>query len=122
MEGKCVLFKTFGGVDAISLCILSKDIDENAHTISLLLGSFGGINLEDIAAPRCFEIERKLKEISDIPIAVQQLSFLQHLQMLSELFTKTSRILPLLHQVLELQVLQLLNYLSLVAYIQLKLS
>ncbi|KAK8880990.1 hypothetical protein M9Y10_003699 [Tritrichomonas musculus] len=69
MEGKCVLFKTFGGVDAISLCIRSKDIDENAHTISLLLGSFGGINLEDIAAPRCFEIERKLKEISDIPIA-----------------------------------------------------
>lgn len=68
MEGKCVLFKTFGGVDAISLCIRSKDIDENAHTISLLLGSFGGINLEDIAAPRCFEIERKLKEISDIPI------------------------------------------------------
>ena len=68
MEGKCVLFKTFGDVDAIPLCVRSKDVDEIVHTISLLLGSFGGVNLEDIAAPRCFEIERRLKEISDIPI------------------------------------------------------
>lgn len=68
MEGKCVLFKTFGDVDAIPLCIRSKNVDEIVHTVSLLLGSFGGVNLEDIAAPRCFEIERKLKEISDIPI------------------------------------------------------
>ena len=68
MEGKCVLFKAFGGVDAIPLCIRSHDIDEIVHNIALLAGSFGGINLEDIAAPRCFEIERKLKERCDIPI------------------------------------------------------
>ena len=68
MEGKCVLFKEFGGVDAIPLCIRSKDVDEIVKTIALLSGSFGGINLEDIAAPRCFEIERKLKECTDIPI------------------------------------------------------
>ncbi len=68
MEGKCVLFKEFGGVDAIPLCIKSKDVDEIVNCISLLSGSFGGINLEDIAAPRCFEIERKLKEKCDIPI------------------------------------------------------
>jgi len=68
MEGKCVLFKHFGGVDAVPLCIRSKDVDEIVHTIALLSGSFGAINLEDIAAPRCFEIERKLKQISDIPI------------------------------------------------------
>ena len=68
MEGKCLLFKTYGDVDAIPLCIRSKDVDEIVRTVSLLLGSFGGVNLEDIAAPRCFEIERKLKEIADIPI------------------------------------------------------
>ena len=68
MEGKCVLFKAFGGVDAIPLCVRSKDVDEIVRTIELLQGSFGGINLEDIAAPRCFEIERKLKERCDIPI------------------------------------------------------
>lgn len=68
MEGKCVLFKTFGGVDAIPLCVRSKDVDEIVQTVSLLAGSFGGINLEDISAPRCFEIERRLKEICDIPI------------------------------------------------------
>ncbi len=68
MEGKCVLFKEFGGVDAIPLCIRSKDVDEIVHTVELLAGSFGGINLEDISAPRCFEIERKLKECCDIPI------------------------------------------------------
>ncbi|MCD7997734.1 MAG: NAD-dependent malic enzyme [Clostridiales bacterium] len=68
MEGKCVLFKAFGDVDAIPLCIRSKDVDEIVHTVSLLAGSFGGINLEDIAAPRCFEIERKLKECCDIPV------------------------------------------------------
>ncbi len=68
MEGKCVLFKEFGGVDAIPLCIKSKDVDEIVNCISLLSGSFGGINLEDIAAPRCFEIERKLKEKCDIPV------------------------------------------------------
>ena len=68
MEGKCVLFKSFGGVDAFPLCIRSKDVDEIVNTIYLLSGSFGGINLEDIAAPRCFEIERKLKEKCDIPI------------------------------------------------------
>lgn len=66
MEGKCVLFKEFGGVDAIPLCIRSRDVDTIVNTISLLAGSFGGINLEDIAAPRCFEIERKLKEKCDI--------------------------------------------------------
>jgi malate dehydrogenase (oxaloacetate-decarboxylating) len=68
MEGKCVLFKTFGGVDAIPLCVKSKDVDEIVNTIALLEGSFGGINLEDIAAPRCFEIEKKLKERCSIPI------------------------------------------------------
>ena len=68
MEGKCVLFKEFGGVDAIPLCIRSKDVDEIVHTVALLAGSFGGINLEDISAPRCFEIEQKLKECTDIPI------------------------------------------------------
>ena len=68
MEGKCVLFKSFGGVDAIPLCIRSKDVDEIVDTVALLAGSFGGINLEDISAPRCFEIERKLKERCDIPI------------------------------------------------------
>ena len=68
MEGKCVLFKAFGGVDAIPLCVRSKDVDEIVNTVALLAGSFGGVNLEDIAAPRCFEIERKLKERSDIPI------------------------------------------------------
>ncbi|MBQ4366193.1 MAG: NAD-dependent malic enzyme, partial [Clostridia bacterium] len=68
MEGKCVLFKAFGGVDAIPLCVRSKDVDEIVHTVALLAGSFGGVNLEDISAPRCFEIERKLKECTDIPI------------------------------------------------------
>ena len=68
MEGKCVLFKAFGGVDAIPLCIRSHDVDEIVNTVALLSGSFGGVNLEDIAAPRCFEIERKLKERCDIPI------------------------------------------------------
>lgn len=68
MEGKCVLFKEFAGVNAIPLCIKSKDVDEIVHTVSLLSGSFGGINLEDIAAPRCFEIERKLKKVCDIPV------------------------------------------------------
>ena len=68
MEGKCVLFKAFGGVDAIPLCIRSKDVDDIVNTVALLAGSFGGVNLEDIAAPRCFEIERKLKERCDIPI------------------------------------------------------
>lgn len=68
MEGKCVLFKAFGGVDAIPLCIRSKDVDTIVDTVALLAGSFGGVNLEDISAPRCFEIERKLKERCDIPI------------------------------------------------------
>ena len=68
MEGKCALFKAFADVDAFPLCIKSKDVDEIVRTIYLLSGSFGGINLEDIAAPRCFEIERKLKELCDIPI------------------------------------------------------
>lgn len=68
MEGKCVLFKEFGGVDAIPLCIRSKDVDEIVNTVALLAGSFGGINLEDISAPRCFEIERRLKERCDIPV------------------------------------------------------
>ena len=68
MEGKCVLFKAFGGVDAIPLCVRSHDVDEIVNTVALLAGSFGGVNLEDIAAPRCFEIERKLKERCDIPI------------------------------------------------------
>ena len=68
MEGKCALFKTFADVDAFPLCIRSKDVDEIVRTIYLLSGSFGGINLEDISAPRCFEIEQKLKEICDIPV------------------------------------------------------
>ncbi len=68
MEGKCALFKAFADVDAIPLCIRSKDTDEIVRTVSLLAGSFGGINLEDISAPRCFEIERRLKEICDIPV------------------------------------------------------
>lgn len=68
MEGKCVLFKEFAGVDAFPLCLRSKDVDELVRTIYLLSGSFGGINLEDISAPRCFEIEKKLKEICDIPV------------------------------------------------------
>jgi malate dehydrogenase (oxaloacetate-decarboxylating) len=68
MEGKCVLFKTFAGVDAFPLCIRSKDVDEIVDTVKLLAGSFGGVNLEDISAPRCFEIERRLKAECDIPI------------------------------------------------------
>ena len=68
MEGKCVLFKEFADVDAIPLCVRSKDVDELVRTIYLISGSFGGINLEDISAPRCFEVERKLKEICDIPV------------------------------------------------------
>jgi malate dehydrogenase (oxaloacetate-decarboxylating) len=68
MEGKCVLFKAFGNVDAFPLCIKSKDVDEIVRTIQLISGSFGGVNLEDIAAPRCFEIEEKLKKCCDIPI------------------------------------------------------
>ena len=68
MEGKCVLFKAFGDVDAIPLCVRTKDVDEFVHTVALLAGSFGGINLEDISAPRCFEIERKLKACCDIPV------------------------------------------------------
>lgn len=68
MEGKCVLFKAFGGVDAIPLCVRSKEVDDIVNTVALLAGSFGGVNLEDIAAPRCFEIERKLKQRCDIPI------------------------------------------------------
>ena len=68
MEGKCALFKAFADVDAFPLCIRSKDVDEIVRTIYLISGSFGGINLEDIAAPRCFEIERRLKEICDIPV------------------------------------------------------
>ena len=68
MEGKCVLFKSFGDVDAFPLCIKSKDVDEIVNTVYMISGSFGGVNLEDISAPRCFEIERKLKEKCDIPI------------------------------------------------------
>ena len=68
MEGKCVLFKSFGNVDAFPLCIRSKDVDEIVNTVYLISGSFGGVNLEDISSPRCFEIERKLKEKCDIPI------------------------------------------------------
>ena len=68
MEGKCALFKEFGDVDAFPLCVRSKDVDEFVNTVALLAGSFGGINLEDISAPRCFEIERKLKERCDIPV------------------------------------------------------
>ena len=68
MEGKCVLFKTFGDVDAIPLCVRSKNVDDIVNTVRLLAGSFGGVNLEDISAPRCFEIEKRLKECCDIPI------------------------------------------------------
>ena len=68
MEGKCALFKAFGDVDAIPLCVRSKDVDEIVKTVKLLAGSFGGVNLEDISAPRCFEIEEKLKKCTDIPI------------------------------------------------------
>ena len=68
MEGKCALFKTFADVDAFPLCVRSKDVDEIVQTVYLISGSFGGINLEDISAPRCFEIERRLKEICDIPV------------------------------------------------------
>ncbi len=68
MEGKCALFKAFGDVDAIPLCVRSKEVGDIVRTVSLIAGSFGGINLEDISAPRCFEIERRLKEICDIPI------------------------------------------------------
>ena len=68
MEGKCVLFKAFGGVNAIPLCVKTKDVDEFVSAVSLISGSFGGINLEDISAPRCFEIEEKLKQKCDIPI------------------------------------------------------
>ena len=68
MEGKCVLFKRFGGVDAIPLCIRYKNVDEIVNTVKLLAGSFGGINLEDISAPRCIEIEKRLKEECDIPV------------------------------------------------------
>jgi len=68
MEGKCVLFKAFGGVNAVPLCVRTHDVDEIVRTVQLLAGSFGGVNLEDISAPRCFEIERRLKEVCDIPI------------------------------------------------------
>ena len=68
MEGKCALFKTFGDVDAFPLCVRSKDVDDIVKTVALLAGSFGGINLEDISAPRCFEIEKRLKEVCDIPV------------------------------------------------------
>lgn len=68
MEGKCVLFKEFGDVDAFPLCVKSKDVDEIVNTVALIAGGFGGVNLEDISAPRCFEIEKKLKERTDIPI------------------------------------------------------
>ena len=68
MEGKCALFKTFGDVDAFPLCIRSKEVDDIVNTVRLLAGSFGGVNLEDISAPRCFEIEKRLKEVCDIPI------------------------------------------------------
>ena len=68
MEGKCALFKTFADVDAFPLCVRSKDVDEIVRTVELIAGSFGGINLEDISAPRCFEIERRLKECCDIPV------------------------------------------------------
>ena len=68
MEGKCVLFKAFGGVDAVPLCVRSKNVDDIVNTVALLAGSFGGVNLEDISAPRCFEIEKRLKERCDIPV------------------------------------------------------
>ena len=78
MEGKCVLFKAFGGVNAVPLCIRSKDVDEIVNTVALLAGSFGGVNLEDISAPRCFEIERKLKQRCDIPILGTMSSLPRH--------------------------------------------
>ena len=68
MEGKCLLFRTFAGIDAIPICIKSKDVDELVRTIYLISGSFGGINLEDISAPRCFEVEKRLREMCDIPV------------------------------------------------------
>ena len=68
MEGKCTLFKAFADVDAFPICVRSKDVDEIVRTVELIAGSFGGINLEDISAPRCFEVERKLKEKLDIPV------------------------------------------------------
>lgn len=68
MEGKCALFKAFADVDAFPLCVRSQDVDEIVRTVELIAGAFGGINLEDIAAPRCFEIERRLKERCDIPV------------------------------------------------------
>ena len=68
MEGKCVLFKEFAGVDAFPLCVDTQDVDEMVKTIALISKSFGGINLEDISAPRCFEVERRLKEVCDIPV------------------------------------------------------
>jgi malate dehydrogenase (oxaloacetate-decarboxylating) len=68
MEGKCALFKAFGGVDAVPICVRSKEVDDIVRTVTLIAGSFGGINLEDISAPRCFEVERRLKESCDIPI------------------------------------------------------
>ena len=68
MEGKCCLFKEFADVDAFPICVRSKDVDELVRTIYLISGSFGGINLEDISAPRCFEVERRLKELCDIPV------------------------------------------------------
>ena len=68
MEGKCVLFKAFGGVDAVPLCVRSKNVDDIVNTVAMLAGSFGGVNLEDISAPRCFEIEKQLKERCDIPV------------------------------------------------------
>ncbi len=68
MEGKCVLFKAFGGVDAVPLCVRSKNVDDIVNTVTMLAGSFGGVNLEDISAPRCFEIEKQLKERCDIPV------------------------------------------------------
>ena len=74
MEGKCALFKEFGGVDAFPLCVDTKDVDKLVETIALISKSFGGINLEDIAAPRCFEIERRLKEICDIPVSYTHLT------------------------------------------------
>ena len=68
MEGKCVLFKAFGGVDAVPLCVRSKNVDDIVNTVAMLAGSFGGVNLEDISAPRCFKIEKQLKERCDIPV------------------------------------------------------
>ena len=68
MEGKCVLFKEFAGVDAFPLCVDTQDVDEMVETIARISKSFGGINLEDISAPRCFEVERRLKEVCDIPV------------------------------------------------------